>query len=197
MVGLRERTRRAVRAELMTVAMQLFLEHGFEETTVEQIATAAGLSRRSFFRYFASKDDILGEALASTGQGIAAALTARPATEEPWIAIRRAFDPLLAGIESDERALPMTRMMLQSPALNTSHLNKQTSWQNAIATALEASLDGNPHDVRVRSEALAAAAMACLTTAQARWALTDDQTPLAALLDTTMSAVHPLSDTRL
>src|SRR4051812_710609 len=93
-VGLRERTRRAVRAELVEIAVNLFLTQGFEATTVEQIAAAAGLSRRSYFRYFASKDDVFVEVISVLGQGVAAALTARPPEEAPWAALRRSFDPL-------------------------------------------------------------------------------------------------------
>jgi AcrR family transcriptional regulator len=50
--GLKERTRDAVRQEIAEAALLLFDEQGFDETTVEQIASAAGLSCRSFFRYF-------------------------------------------------------------------------------------------------------------------------------------------------
>lgn len=45
-------------AELFRVGMRLFVEHGFEETTVDDIAAAAGIGRRTFFRYFASKNDL-------------------------------------------------------------------------------------------------------------------------------------------
>jgi AcrR family transcriptional regulator len=190
-VGLRERTRRAVRAELMSVAMDLFLDQGFEQTTVEQIATAAGLSRRSFFRYFATKDEILGETLASTGHAIAAALSGRP-LDPVWTAVRRAFDPLLAAIANDERALPMMRMMLHNPALAGSHRDKQTSWQHAIATAAQDRLRGDPHDAQLQATALAGAALACLTAAQSQWSLPENTTTLGSLLDTAMNAVHPL-----
>ena len=56
---IRERTRRLAQTELTTVAQDLFLEHGYEQTTVDQIAAAAGMSKRTFFRYFPSKDDLV------------------------------------------------------------------------------------------------------------------------------------------
>ena len=95
--GLRERTRQAVRAELVQVALGLFLENGFEATTVEQIATEVGLSRRSFHRYFATKDDVLTQALSLIGDKIADELAGRPIDEPPWTALRRAFDSLRPG----------------------------------------------------------------------------------------------------
>ena len=66
-----ERTRRVVQAELLAEALDLFLSQGFEATTVDQTARAAGMSRRSFFRYFASKGDVLALALAATGADVA------------------------------------------------------------------------------------------------------------------------------
>jgi AcrR family transcriptional regulator len=192
--GLRERTRRAVQAELVAVAMDLFLSQGFETTTVEQIAGAAGLSRRSFFRYFASKDDVLAQALAATGEQIASEVTARPRNETLWLALRRAFDPLIQAMTADSRALPMTRVMLESSALCESHLQKQISWHQAIAAAISPRL---PHELtdddrRLQADALSGAALACLTAAQAEWAAHDGQRPLAELLDLTMSAVSPI-----
>ncbi|MFX6226362.1 helix-turn-helix domain-containing protein, partial [Acinetobacter baumannii] len=54
-----ERSRRAAYAEISGIAMRLFLDQGFEQTTIDQIAAAAGISRRSFFRYFGTKEDVL------------------------------------------------------------------------------------------------------------------------------------------
>lgn len=189
-VGLRERTRRAVRGELIALAMDLFLSQGFEETTVEQIAAAAGLSRRSYFRYFSSKDEVFAEGLAAIGRDIAAALARQPSEEKPWRALRAAFGPLLAGIEEDERMRSMSRMMLENPALQSSHAHKQTSWVAAMADELQPRLGEN--SPRIRAEALAGAAISCLTTAQAWWVMAGNEQPLSALLDRAMDAVHPL-----
>jgi AcrR family transcriptional regulator len=193
-IGLRARTRRAVQSELLAVAMDLFLSQGFEATTVDQIAVAAGLSRRSFFRYFASKDDALARALFATGEQIAAELAARPGDEAPWQALRRAFDPLLVGMTADSRALAMTRMMLDSAALHASHQQKQASWRQAIAASISPRLPSQLTDDerRLQADALSGAALACLMTAQAEWVASNGQRSLADLLDLTMGAVSPL-----
>src|SRR5580704_9262497 len=57
--GLRERMRRTVLSEIAEVALKLFIEHGYETVTIDDIAAAAGLSRRSVFRYFSTKEDIV------------------------------------------------------------------------------------------------------------------------------------------
>src|SRR6266508_2848864 len=54
-IPVRERTRRAVRGELAQLAAGLFVEKGYDETTIDDLAAAAGMSKRTFFRYFASK----------------------------------------------------------------------------------------------------------------------------------------------
>src|SRR6187402_1165028 len=82
--GLRARKRRQTRERLTRVAMELFLANGFEATTLDDIAAAAEISRRSFFHYFASKEDVvLAWQDGSTGAMIAA-IAARPA-EEPML----------------------------------------------------------------------------------------------------------------
>jgi AcrR family transcriptional regulator len=58
-MGLRERKRQQTRQELISSAMRLFEERGYEQTTVAEIASAAGVSTKTFFNYFASKDEVL------------------------------------------------------------------------------------------------------------------------------------------
>ena len=188
-VPLRERTRRAVRKELQTVAIGLFLEQGFEATTVEQIAEAAGLSRRSFHRYFASKDDVLTAALEDSGAKVASGIATRPETESPWLALRRGFDGLVAGTTPE--AVPLVRAMLQSNALSSSHTQKEANWQQAMSDALAPRLPETP-DRTLQARALAAAALACLTAAQLDWITDDGARPLGPLVDTAMTAVAPL-----
>lgn len=188
--SLRERTRRAVRAEIADAAMELFLDAGFEATTVEEIAHAAGVSRRSYFRYFASKEDALAAGLVSIGQAIVDALTKRPVDEPAWQALRRAFDVLLERADTDPNAASLGRLMLERPSVQR---GKEAAWQEEIAHALEPRLAGNSDDSQLRAEALAAAAISCLHTAQTYWLGADDGPPLSALLDGAMDAVHPLT----
>ena len=89
-VGLREATRRAVRAQIAVAAVELFAEQGFEQTTVDQIAADVGMSQRSVFRYFATKEDMVVGELIEEGHRAADALRARPSDEPPWTEIGRA-----------------------------------------------------------------------------------------------------------
>src|ERR1700737_2370781 len=58
-VDIGERKRRAVRGELSEVALRLLTDRGFDSVTIDEIAAAAGVSRRTFFRYFSSKEDVV------------------------------------------------------------------------------------------------------------------------------------------
>lgn len=192
-MGLRERTRNVVRAELGQAAVKLFVEQGFEETTVEQIAAATGLSRRSFHRYFSSKEDVLGQWFVEMGQKIAAALTARPREEAPWYALRRAFDDLVEGLSARPESLVLTRMMLNTPALHASHLQKHAHWAAALADVLQQRLaETGSKPARIAAVALAGAALAGLESAQSEWVSEDNQRPLGELVDEAMNAVAPL-----
>ncbi|MCW2522113.1 MAG: transcriptional regulator, TetR family [Frankiales bacterium] len=193
--GLRERTRRAVQAEVAAVAMDLFARNGFEHTTVDQIVAAAGMSPRSFFRYFASKEDVVLGAEEAIGQWVADALAARPKTESPWQAARRAFDLLVERNDADEqRNLILRRMLADAPSLRAGHLKKQSRWQELLAPHLANHLPPPPRGRRLdpRPLAIAAAALACLNTAQDAWVREDGRVPFGQLLDESMTAVGPL-----
>lgn len=95
-----------MRAEVSDVAFRLFTERGFENTTVEQIAAAAGLSRTTFFRYFGTKEELVLGRVSEFGRQVADALASRPAEEQPWDALRRAFD-VIAEPQTGEPGPPM------------------------------------------------------------------------------------------
>jgi AcrR family transcriptional regulator len=171
--------------------MQLFLTKGFEATTVEDIAVAAGLSRRSYFRYFASKDEVLAEGLAEVGRAIAEAVAARPDSESPWTALRRGFDSLIEQAEQ-HRARDLGRLMVDGPAFALGHQRKLEHWQASIAEALATRLEpGVPQPAFIASS-VAAAGLGCFTVAQAEWRRPGNRATLGALTDTAMAAVQHL-----
>ena len=180
---LRRRAREAVRAEIAETAFQLFTERGFDQTTVDDIAAAAGLSRRSFFRYFASKEDAVLGMLNAVGDAIAAELAARPADEPPWTSLRRALDvPVTTYLGDPTVALARFRLIHHTPALRTTLLDKQDHWQRSLAQVLAARLGADPAR-DPRPELLAATALAALDVASRRWLASDGQANLATLLD--------------
>jgi AcrR family transcriptional regulator len=66
--GARELARRAVKAQVSEMALDLFLENGYEQTTIDDICAVAGISRSTFFRYFPSKEDLFMSTTATAGE---------------------------------------------------------------------------------------------------------------------------------
>lgn len=189
--SLRERTRRAVKAEITDAAMRLFVERGFEATTIEQIATAAGISRRSFFRYFATKEDIVVGDLAALGEVVKTALEARPAEESAWEALRAAFQALRRPDDSAESQLAVAKMLDDAPSLRARHLEKHLKWQELLAPDIARRLgarSGTGPDPR--AHALIAAALACLDTAVDAWRASGGTADLEQLFDEAVAAVR-------
>src|SRR5512138_2223102 len=80
---LKARKQQVVRDALSAAAVELFHTRGFEAVTVEEIARTAGVSRRTFFRYYESKEDVMVEHLDRDGERLLAELAARPIDEPP------------------------------------------------------------------------------------------------------------------
>jgi AcrR family transcriptional regulator len=121
-VGLRERKKQRTRATLIDAAVELCVRHGYERTTVEQIAAHAEVSPRTFSRYFETKDAVVLAVIADALEAIAAELTLQPADISELDALVRACVAVInkaaarAG-RGAERVLASTRIMMSSPAL--------------------------------------------------------------------------------
>lgn len=119
--GSRARRKRQTRQALEAAAWRLFTRQGYERTTTAQVAAAAGVSERTFFRYYASKEDVLLGEFSERLDQLAQAFAARPAPEPPLVAIQRALLDLgrpprrVAGVLSGRltEAPPVAARILQ------------------------------------------------------------------------------------
>ena len=134
--GLRERKRQQTRERLTRAAMALFLERGFEATTLDDIAAAADISRRSFFHYFASKEDVVFAWHEETTAALIAAVEARPANESMLTAAENAISAMARQLEPVE-AIAMARLKRDNPALQARDQVKYEKLERALAAALE------------------------------------------------------------
>jgi AcrR family transcriptional regulator len=123
--GLRERKKERVRSEIQREALRLFCEHGFEQTTVDQIADAAGISPATFYRYFTSKED----SVVTDGFDpiFIQSLLDRPADEPLIDSVRSVMTDVLAKYLERDRDLIMARMKLtrRTPALQVASFAEQ------------------------------------------------------------------------
>ncbi|MFJ8021519.1 TetR/AcrR family transcriptional regulator [Streptomyces sp. NPDC096311] len=185
----RDIARAAIRAELAEVAFELFRREGFENVTVNDLAAAAGVSRSTFMRYFASKEEAVLSAFDAHGEQVASALRARPADEDDWTALRRALDVVIEYYRQDPaNALAMTRLVQDTPALCARQLEKQNSWRPLLTQAL-AERTGPPQATMLALAVRAAAALDCLNIALDHWTGSDGDLDLIALLDEAFAAL--------
>lgn len=101
--GLRERKKAQTRAAFVDTGLELFAQRGYHEVTVEDICAVVDVSPRTFFRYFATKADLLVAELDRLLSGLLGDLRARPDTEAAWPALRHALGAVCASI-ADRRA---------------------------------------------------------------------------------------------
>ncbi|RMQ47659.1 putative HTH-type transcriptional regulator TcmR [Pseudomonas cichorii] len=195
-LSLRERTRLAMRAEVSDVAFRLFAEQGFEKTTVDQIASEAGLSRTTLFRYFGTKEEIVLGKLVDIGHEIAKALAARPLSERPWQALRRAFDVVIETIDGDpDQSLPLMRLLGEACALTTRQWEKKQGWQSILVPEISRRLaDEGQIAADLHANALVSAVISCFDTAIDVWTASEGRVSLAGLLDQAMSALCELGE---
>ncbi|MCD7443201.1 TetR/AcrR family transcriptional regulator [Streptomyces lincolnensis] len=185
----RDIARAAVRAELAQVAFELFLRNGFDNVTLDDLASAAGVSRSTFLRYFGTKEEAVLSVFDAHGAQVADALRSRPADEDDWTALRRALDTVIEQYRQDpDAALATTKLVRSTPALCARQLEKQHGWRPALAQAL-AERGGSPGSVAVGMTVKAAAALDCLDIALDHWTASDGALDLIGLLDEAFAAL--------
>jgi AcrR family transcriptional regulator len=133
--GLRQRKQQETRERLKRAAMALFLARGFEATTIDDIATAADMSRRSFFHYFASKEDVVAAWQEDAAAALVAEILARPAEESMLTAAENAIAAAIKRINPTEAAA-MSRLKHDNPALQARDRLKYEKLERALADGL-------------------------------------------------------------
>ncbi|KUF16464.1 TetR family transcriptional regulator [Streptomyces silvensis] len=194
--SLAERKRQLVADELTEAALQALALKGFDAVTVDEIATAAGVSKRTFFRYFASKEDVVVQFLAGMGADIRDALAARPAAERPSQALRHAvWVPLGQCADHGERALRVVRLILRTPALHARFLERQAAWRDDLAAELAHRL-GLDAGTELYPRLAAAMALDAFDAVLHRWSADGCAEDPAALTDRAFAVVAPALDAR-
>lgn len=179
--GLRERNRRERRRRLEDVALELFERQGFEATTIEQIAGGAGLAPRTFFSYFATKDDLVLADYGDRLRRILGELDLRPDTEGPWEALRASFAAVATDYETEADAIRRRfTIMATSPSVAARSLQLQAGWEATLAARLRDRLASGPEDPL--PHLLAATALAVMRAALVQWLTRPEHAPLPDLV---------------
>ena len=128
---LTERRKTQTRRDIAEAAIGLFMRHGYEAVSVEAIAEEAGVSERTFYRYFATKDDVLSPIITETTAELAALIATRPAGEPIATAVHRAFAHTSAGVDQAQ-AQALIRLLITVPALHARWLNDLLAIEHAL-----------------------------------------------------------------
>jgi AcrR family transcriptional regulator len=189
--GLRDRKKVATRARIHREAVALALAHGVDGVTVEGIAAAAEVSARTFFNYFATKEDAFVGVDPATAERLAAAVVARPAGERALTAVRHVLLDHLAALEADGDVWRMRReLAAREPALAARLAGANDRLEAAlVAAAYERSGTDPAHDMR---PALGArVAMAAVRTAVGGHVASGFRGSLRRRLDEAFAVVDP------
>lgn len=117
-MGLREEKRQQTLKRITQSAMSLFTKHGYEATTLDAIAEAAGISRRTFFHYFKSKDEILLSQQAGLGEQLVGALASEPTRGSPAETLQAAMRKIAASYPLEE-LVAIDKLMMSIEAVQS------------------------------------------------------------------------------
>ncbi|WP_316752485.1 TetR family transcriptional regulator [Streptomyces herbicida] len=201
MTTLWDRSRQAAVQAILDTALRLFAEQGYEQTTIAQIAREAGISQRSLFRYFGTKEDLVCGDQEALGELLKQTVERQPAEVSPWDALRTGFEVILTADHTPERVLELSRLIFATPSLRARYVEKRLRWQADLVPVIQARLSavtvadqatgpalGPAADPRAK--AIVATVFACVDTATELWAEHEGRLDLADLYDQCLAAVR-------
>jgi AcrR family transcriptional regulator len=144
--GLRERKKQATREALVRAGLELFVERGYDETTLAEIADAAGVSPRTIFAYFPSKEDILFANVQTMFDALDRALAERPAGTDTLSALRAFI--LSSAHEKTELDHKVGKVIASDSTLLSHRRARLGQLQEVIAAAMAVDLGVGPEDRR-------------------------------------------------
>jgi AcrR family transcriptional regulator len=167
-VSLNERKQALVRDTIWEAAIDLFVEKGFDETTVEDITAAAGTSRRSFFRYFESKSDLMAQPILSYGSTLADAIRGCPATYSPSDVLRYTLLTVAKTSAANPRSKKVMEIAAKYPAARQAQIARLAEVQDQVAEAFTERLKKGSKD-QTTARVLAALTHSLLSVTFQNW----------------------------
>lgn len=191
---LQSRKQQLVRDAIWDAAIDLFAEKGFDETTVDDIAERAGVSRRSFFRYFGSKDDLLGQGMATYGEALSEAVRACPATYTPLEVVRETALVIARGAAAQPRTRTIIEIAERNAAARAAQLSRRPEVEDQVAAAF-ASRARRATKADVTPRLLAALTLSILDVAFRSW-YEHDQRDISASVEKVTAALAGIVEGR-
>jgi AcrR family transcriptional regulator len=182
-VGLRERKKEQTREALARAVLKLSTKRGFDNVTVEDIAEACNISPRTFFRYFASKEDALFASNSTRREMVQAALRAQPPELSVFDALEAAVRTLVIEYEGEHDLLRKRHaIVVTSPSLQSRSAERSQSWEASLVEELRRDPRSQGlSDFELRL--VVAATLSALRLAVDAWLSSDDSGELHELLE--------------
>jgi AcrR family transcriptional regulator len=186
-VDWRAEKKAATKHAIQDHALRLFVEKGYDATTVEEIAAAAGVSHMTFFRYFPRKEEVVE--YDEYDPLLEDLIAARPPDEAPITAVHNALRVGLQQVLSTDREalLIRTRLILDNPVLRSRNLVAQDTTRDLFARAL--ARRGGLAEPDLAATVQASAALGAIAPALTTWA-EDGEADLIALIDSAFTALE-------
>jgi AcrR family transcriptional regulator len=182
----RELQRDAVRQAIAEAATTLFLDSGYERTTMDDIAREVGISVRTAFRYVETKEETILGPMAEIGDAIAARVRAAEPGYSAWEALVHAVARFADDLAAEgETGKARSRLLATTPQLRGGLADKRRHWADAISPAVEERLGD-----RVVARAMVAAVLAALDVVVEHWAFGEEPIALGDLFHRVAGAVR-------
>lgn len=133
-----EHKRRVVHDVIWNAAIDLFGEKGFDQITVDDVVAAAGVSQRTFFRYFASKSDLLSRNMLSYAEALKEAIKACPKSVSGFGVLRHTVLEMAAQVVSSPRARDVMAIATRCSAAREAQLSRMAEVESNVAQAYAA-----------------------------------------------------------
>lgn len=169
-MALRERKKDQTREALAKAAFELFSQKGFEATTAAEIAAAANVSRRTFFRYFPSKDELLFIDNEPRLERFREHLSVREPDDDAFAPVFRACLEMAAEFMGErDKILARLQIIEASPVLGKQERQQDLEWEDAIAAALLVGITTPSPRARRKARLIAGAVFGAIRAALAEW----------------------------
>ena len=177
--SLQSRKKQFVRDAIFDAAIELFAARGFDETTVEEVAQAAGVSRASYFRYFSSKDDLLAQNVLKYGLALREAIKACPPSFTPLDIMRETVLSVAKQSVNHPRTRQVIDISKRSASATQAHMSRMIEVEDGVAAAFAERMGSSSKD-ELEPRLLAALTLSAMNVAIMSWYRGDSQQLTAA-----------------
>jgi AcrR family transcriptional regulator len=189
-IRLRESKKDATRRALVLAANRRFHRQGFEATTIDEICADAGISRRTFFRYFATKEALAFPHRAERLQRFVELLDGAPPDESPLTSLRRIAQVFAREYSANrEQLIAQQKLIAATPSLIAYEHDIDRDWENAMAEAFALHLPRG-RDKELRARLLAGAAIGVIRATMRHWFAMDGRVDLGKLGSQALDALQ-------